>query len=273
MTDEEPLAPIAPSALDNSLSLDEVASRRPLARALLLADLLRARRVSIDAADRLERVGDVTELQRRGPSDSDAHDSFSRWPLVSPRATLRAVAPCDFASIHAALNDPRSSWRLPTRATTVLPQVADDVIDGADLQMVGAANRHPTRPVALMALHGHDSARRTADLTIIGLERDPVARARHRPHRALRFETAAMFVGYAFPTLHLETITASIAEFNWHYFADGEGVVFRHDGRLRGGHLAGGRRWDVHRISIHRDHWMEVEKWLVPSLERFVVDD
>lgn len=267
-----PELPVVPDGLDDGMPLDSIARDRPMARGLLLVDLLRARPVPIDLVDSLVEVREFAEWKSSDTVDSGGEARWSQWPLRTPRAGIRPVAACDFASIHTALNDPTSSWRLPTRGTTVLPGVTEQILDGADLQMVGVANRHPTVPVALMALNGYDPVDQVADLTVIGLERDEAARRRPRPHRAIRLEVLAMFVSHAFTTMNLHRITASVPEFNWPYFADGEGVFFESEGVRREQMLVAGRRWDLHQIAISRAGWHEVEQWLVPAFERFVPD-
>ena len=121
----QPEPPVIPDGLDDCMPLDSVSSNRPMARGMLLVDLLRARPVPIDLVDSLVEVREFAEWKSSAIVDSGGETPWSRWPLRTPRAGIRPLAACDFASIHTALNDPASSWRLPTRGTTVLPGVTE----------------------------------------------------------------------------------------------------------------------------------------------------
>ncbi|MFN8050058.1 MAG: GNAT family protein [Acidimicrobiales bacterium] len=257
--------------LDVGTALDELGPARPMLRSLLLVGLLRQRQIPVELADSLVTVGELAEWSELGGQDApDSAAASTGWPIETPRALLRAVAPVDLPAIHLAFNDAATSWRLPSRGRTVLPSAVERALEGADLQLIGAPRDDPAAAVSLLALNRHDPTNQTADLTVIGLGRTALERGNPRPHRGVRLETVAMFISHAFRALNLHKITASVPAYNWHYFGDGAGLVFVEEGVQREQLLVDGRRHDVHLIGILRSQWTELEDHLGSAFGHFV---
>lgn len=275
---------VAREPLDAAEHLESLARRRPLRRAMLVAESLGRGPLAAELLDAVDTVGelqawavDAPETEPAGSpprpgrpgsagSAGPAGSADERgWPVRSPRALLRPIEPVDFAAIHRAFNDPETAWRLPSRGRTVLPSAIERVLDGADLQLVGAARSRPEVAVSLMALNRYDVTNATADLTVVGLGRTEHERRGFRPPRGIRFETVAMFVSHAFASLDLFKITAAVPDYNWSYFADGAGEFFVEEGRQRDQVSLGGRRFDVHHIAVFRDRWAVNEAFLADA--------
>lgn len=258
---------------DDDVRLDDLAAERPLRRAMAVAEALGRRPLPGALIDAAETLGD---LRHWSEASADTSSSFrpatGEWPIRTPRAVLRPVAPVDLGAIHAAFNDPATAWRLPSRGRTVRPSAVERVLDGADLQLLGAVAGDPAVAVTLMALNRHDPLNGTADLTIVGLTRTNAERSMTSLPRGVRFETVGMFISHAFEALDLSKITASIPDFNWPFFADGMGVYFEREGVLQRHVAVRGSRHDVHLVAIFREHWREIEPTIEGAFNAVIPD-
>jgi RimJ/RimL family protein N-acetyltransferase len=64
-----------------------------------------------------------------------------------------------------------------------------------------------------------------------------------------------LFIEHAFSCWPFHKLYLDVAGYNLGRFRSGEGTLFEVEGRLRGHHFQGGRRWDHHILAIFRESW------------------
>ncbi len=63
---------------------------------------------------------------------------------------------------------------------------------------------------------------------------------------------------YAFTEVNLDRVTLTVFEYNPRAIRSYEKAGFRHEGRMRGGLLKDGKRWDMLYMGILRDEWIKI---------------
>lgn len=73
-------------------------------------------------------------------------------------------------------------------------------------------------------------------------------------------EAMKIMLRYAFTEVNLNRVTLTVFEYNPRAIRSYEKSGFRHEGRMRGGLLKDGKRWDMLFMGILREEWLEINK-------------